>query len=68
MKSLYYCRSKSIQRPEDISTKENLEIHAEKSHVNSQITDSPGIEIQLTTGNLPETQENKDYEECLACQ
>lgn len=68
MKSLYYCRSKSIQRAEDITTQENLEIRTGANDTNSQTTNSPDIAAQLTTGTLSETEENKNYEECLACQ
>ena len=67
-RSLYYCRSKSIQRAEDITTQENLEIRTGAGRTNSQTTNSPDIAAQLTTGTLSETQENKNYEECLACQ
>ena len=44
LKSLYYCRSKSIQRAENINN--NLSTQATKS----------------------ESNESKDYEECLSCQ
>jgi len=44
LKSLYYCRSKSIQRAENINN--NLSTNATKN----------------------ESNENKDYEECLSCQ
>ena len=53
MKSLYYCRSKSIQRPEDVSTKE------------SGFND---LAIEQKN-NLPVPDQNStDYDECLACQ
>jgi len=44
LKSLYYCRSKSIQRAENI----NNELSAESK--------------------IKESEEDKDYEECLSCQ
>ncbi|MDC0196627.1 ribonucleoside-diphosphate reductase subunit alpha [Gammaproteobacteria bacterium] len=53
MKSLYYCRSKSIQRAEDVSTKE------------AGFTD---LAIEQKN-NLPVPDQNStDYDECLACQ
>ncbi len=54
MKSLYYCRSKSIQRAEDVSTKESgFKVAAE------------AIAIEQPLAAQSET---TDYEECLACQ
>ena len=44
LKSLYYCRSKSIQRAENVNN--NLSTNVTKN----------------------ESNENKDYEECLSCQ
>jgi ribonucleoside-diphosphate reductase alpha chain len=53
MKSLYYCRSKSIQRAEDVSTKEAGFVKmAIKQNYSLPISD------QIST----------DYGECLACQ
>ena len=53
MKSLYYCRSKSIQRAEDVSTKEAGFVKvAIKQNYNLSISN------QIST----------DYDECLACQ
>ncbi len=53
MKSLYYCRSKSIQRAEDVSTKEAgfVKIAIKQNY-------SLPISNQIST----------DYDECLACQ
>ena len=53
MKSLYYCRSKSIQRAEDVSTKE-------AGFVKMAIKQN----YSLSTSNQIST----DYDECLACQ
>jgi ribonucleoside-diphosphate reductase alpha chain len=53
MKSLYYCRSKSIQRAEDVSTKES---GFEKVAI-GQPQALPLV-----------AQDSTDYEECLACQ
>jgi len=56
MKSLYYCRSKSVQRAEDVSTKES---GFEKEISKQQ---KPSFDSSQST------QVNNDYEECLACQ
>ena len=56
MKSLYYCRSKSIQRAEDVSTKEaGFETFSIAEPQSLALTEE---------GNQTST----DYEECLACQ
>jgi len=54
MKSLYYCRSKSIQRAEDVSTK--------TSGLNDKI-DFEQVQNIVTPDN-----NTADYDECLACQ
>jgi ribonucleoside-diphosphate reductase alpha chain len=56
MKSLYYCRSKSIQRAEDVSTKGS---GFEKASIGQP---------QALPLAAQETQKSTDYEECLACQ
>lgn len=54
VKSLYYCRSKSIQRAETIS--------------NLGRDKKPNLKI-ISTQKIPEPAEvNNEYEECLACQ
>jgi len=53
MKSLYYCRSKSIQRAEDVSTKE-------AGFVKMAIKQNYSLPIS--------NQISTDYDECLACQ
>ena len=53
MKSLYYCRSKSIQRAEDVSTKE-------AGFVKMTIKQNYSLPIS--------NQISTDYDECLACQ
>ncbi|MBT4588756.1 MAG: ribonucleoside-diphosphate reductase subunit alpha [Rhodospirillaceae bacterium] len=55
MKSLYYCRSKSIQRAEDVSTKDAGFAKAEGA-------------IAVKELPLAAAQDSTDYEECLACQ
>jgi len=54
MKSLYYCRSKSIQRAEDVSKKA------------SELDDKLDFEQVQSTETLDNN--TRDYEECLACQ
>ena len=51
-----------------VSTKENLENRKEKHDTPSQNIDSPTIEVQSATDTLSESEENRNYEECLACQ
>jgi len=57
MKSLYYCRSKSMQRAEVVATKESMPDSLK--------------ELVANTGGKPKLEvvgESTDYEECLACQ
>ena len=70
MKSLYYCRSKSIQRAEDVSTVEDV-----ATSPDVQVSDLPAPlpvpEPGPAIRELPlvaQTGESTDYEECLACQ
>ena len=67
MKSLYYCRSKSIQRAEDVSTQEPATQTAGGVNVNMPLPGVPSVELPLAA-QTAETQETTDYEECLACQ
>lgn len=55
VKSLYYCRSKSMQRAESA-------VHAAKQQDNQAVADAAGLGMPTL-----ETEPNK-YEECLACQ
>ena len=68
MKSLYYCRSKSIQRAEDVSTKQNIETNGEMVLNTPPISDLTQIEIPLAAESTSDSVDRKDYEECLACQ
>jgi ribonucleoside-diphosphate reductase alpha chain len=52
LKSLYYCRSKSIQRAEVIATGSTLDKNSQK-----------GVQLELAAAPA-----STDYEECLACQ
>ena len=56
VKSLYYCRSLSIQRADTVS---------EKAVRPAEFT---GIPVALDQGLLPLSTKSLDYEECLACQ
>ena len=67
MKSLYYCRSKSIQRAEDVSTQEPAEQTTGGINVNMPLPGVPSVELPLAA-HAVDTQETTDYEECLACQ
>jgi len=55
VKSLYYCRSKSIQRAESVS--ENASVAAAVPHMG-----------KVNENDRPSAQNETDYEECLACQ
>ncbi len=57
MKSLYYCRSKSMQRAEVIATKESMPDSLKELVANAAV--KPKLEV---------VGETTDYEECLACQ
>ncbi len=67
MKSLYYCRSKSIQRAEDVSTKEPANTVVEGANTNMPLPSVPATELPLVA-QANDIQETTDYEECLACQ
>ena len=68
MKSLYYCRSKSIQRAEDVSTEEMLETNSKASPNALQEPTTTKLNIPLAARTPSESLESTDYEECLACQ
>ncbi len=69
VKSLYYCRSKSIQRAEAVSQKEEVnEISADGI---MPLPSPDAIEIPLaaaTPASEGSSENDNDYEECLACQ
>ena len=66
VKSLYYCRSKSIQRAEIVSTQGKAnEVHV---HIGGNAVPKPE-DISISMVAKPENQEEEDkYDECLACQ
>lgn len=59
MKSLYYCRSKSIQRAEVVATKEQAP---------SALMDLSGSLLVKKQPAMAAAGSTTDYEECLACQ
>ena len=72
VKTLYYCRSKSIQRAEVVSHKQEV---TSLDAVGAQPIPSPdGIELPLAAsataldGSGDGSGNDNDYEECLACQ
>jgi len=70
VKSLYYCRSKSIQRAEAVSQKiENQDEPSYLSKGSMPVPSPDAIEIPLAASALNNAEENEnDYEECLSCQ
>ena len=70
VKSLYYCRSKSIQRAEAVSQKiedkhDNLSI----MHRGMPVPSPDGMEIPMAASSRNNAEDNEnDYEECLSCQ
>jgi len=63
VKSLYYCRSKSLQRAEAVATK--AEVHDHGAAIGNGI-DHP-LPLAAHAAAAPSENEN-DYEECLSCQ
>ncbi|MFB9356207.1 ribonucleoside-diphosphate reductase subunit alpha [Sneathiella chinensis] len=59
VKSLYYCRSKSIQRAEVVATKGQVPSELQELVDNAAGGKKPQLEVVAST---------TDYEECLACQ
>ena len=70
VKSLYYCRSKSIQRAEAVSQKiERQNENVSLVHGSMPVPSPDTIEIPLAASAYNNTEENEnDYEECLSCQ
>ena len=69
MKSLYYCRSKSIQRAEDIFTQESsLESATKGANVDMPLPSQDTEELPIAARINDKVSENNDYDECLACQ
>lgn len=72
LKSLYYCRSKSIQRAEAISQKLADTADGLTAEGLSPVPSPDAIEIPMVAGPVKstgsDTENDNDYEECLACQ
>jgi len=64
LKSLYYCRSKSIQRAEVVATK--FEQPAKDAATNKGVPSPDEIKIPLVAA--VQQPEETDYDECLSCQ
>jgi ribonucleoside-diphosphate reductase alpha chain len=71
VKSLYYCRSKSLQRAEAVNTKAEVHDHSANGNgaVNGNGTGN-GIDqpLPLTAQAATAGENENDYEECLSCQ
>ena len=65
VKSLYYCRSRSIQRADVVSTK--AEVHQHLMAANGGIPAPEPVPLAAEGAQAPDANDN-DYEECLACQ
>jgi ribonucleoside-diphosphate reductase alpha chain len=61
VKSLYYCRSLSIQRADNVSVKAVAPV----DDIHPPANDAPANDA---TGQLPLVASTTNYEECLACQ
>ena len=68
MKSLYYCRSKSIQRAEDITTRESAEGVTGSADTDFALPATIIEKLPLVARDVSENTENTDYEDCIACQ
>jgi ribonucleoside-diphosphate reductase alpha chain len=70
VKSLYYCRSKSIQRAEAISHKQEVSVLGVDG--NMPVPSPDGIQVTLVGARNNDADSGSDnennYEECLACQ
>ncbi len=72
LKSLYYCRSKSIQRAEAVSQKAEVDaevVAAEPGALPVPLPDQIEITLAAQSEKPIDVSENEnDYEECLSCQ
>ena len=65
VKSLYYCRSKSIARADIVSAKAEVQDHG----IGAPPPAANGIGEPLPLAAAPQSGEHdNDYEECLSCQ
>jgi len=71
VKSLYYCRSKSIQRAEVVSHAGTTDTKATNGHVpvnGNGVPKPDDIQIPAVMAAPVDADEETEYEECLACQ
>jgi ribonucleoside-diphosphate reductase alpha chain len=69
VKSLYYCRSKSIQRAEAVSQKEKYNETLADGMMPVPSPDAIQITLAAASPSREDISENdNDYEECLSCQ
>ena len=65
VKSLYYCRSLSIQRADVVSSDAVVSPLGDQALTSPKTTDAPAPTLPLGT---PPAAESNNYEECLSCQ
>jgi ribonucleoside-diphosphate reductase alpha chain len=63
VKSLYYCRSKSIQRADIVANKAEVQDHGVAA---AAVANGAGEKLPLAAA--PTQENDNDYEECLSCQ
>ncbi len=69
VKSLYYCRSKSLQRAEAVATKAEVHDHGAANGNGNAIGNGIDQPVPLAAQAAVVSGENEnDYEECLSCQ
>ena len=73
VKSLYYCRSKSLQRAEAVATKAEVHDHGVIGAANGNgpgngVGNGVDQPMPLTAQAAPPGENENDYEECLSCQ
>jgi ribonucleoside-diphosphate reductase alpha chain len=77
VKSLYYCRSRSVQRAESVNTANHFQTQmAAKTAANNDEPRLPigvGLAVASAAASMTQTNDNQEdesnkYEECLACQ
>jgi len=68
VKTLYYCRSRSVQRAEAVSHKQEVSVMDTSGAVPVPSPDEIEITLVAATTDEQERAAGNDYEECLACQ
>ena len=67
LKSLYYCRSKSIQRAEDVSIAGAV-ADGDRTFTALSRPGADGVPLPIAALQADDGDDSTDYEECLACQ